>query len=138
MLSKIRRIALKQYMIPYIGPVKSLLGGVLFYLSPISFIMLSITTYKVAIAPWAAIHAPWLSLWVFLSVLPVATVLGLIIEFKFVVPSITSYANVQGYIHNSPFVRDLQIALSKLSGLEEKIDKLSGKQEKDEKHTADN
>ena len=130
MLSKIRKVLLRQYMIPYVGALKSLFGGVLFYLSPISFTMLSITTYKVAIAPWAAIHAPWLSLWVFLGILPVAVILGLVIEFKFVVPSITSYSNVQGYIHNSPFVRDLQVALGKLDNLSKEIKELKG--DKDE------
>lgn len=122
MLSTIRKTLLRQYMIPYVGPVKSLFGGVLFYLSPISFIMLSITTYKVAIAPWAALHASWLSLWVFLGILPVVIILGLIVEFKFVVPSITSYSNVQGYIHNSPFVRDLQIVLKKLDEIKKKLE----------------
>lgn len=121
MFSKIRRVTTKQYIIPYIGEVKTMLGGVLFYLTPFSFVMLAVTTYKVAISPWAAIHAHWLNLWVFLGIMPVFVVLGLIIEYKLVFPSMIAFSNRQGYVHRSPLVADMQQALEKLDYVESQL-----------------
>ena len=119
MISRIRKIVLRQYMLPYVGAAQTILGIVLFYLSPVSFIMLAVTTYKVAIAPWAAVHAHWLNLWTFLGMMPVLLILGLLFVFKFIVPSIYDFGNKQGYKHGNPFVADLQEILKRLKRIEE-------------------
>ena len=118
--SLMRRFILKQYMVRYIGAVQTTLGVAFFYLSPISFVMLAVTTYKVAIGPWAAIHAPWLTLWVFLGMLPAFLVLGLVLVFKFVLASVYGFGNVQGYTHGSPFAADLQDIIARLKRIEGK------------------
>ncbi len=108
-------------MIPYIGPAKSLLGSVMFYISIIQFVLIAVVFYHTTLSPCAAQHSPWLSLWVFVGVLIAIFLIALVVEFKFVLPSTISFGNVQGYEHNSPFARDLQKALKELQDIQAKL-----------------
>ena len=107
------RFVKKQYMVPYVGPFQIIFGVVLFYLSPVGFAMQAVTLYAVAVSPWAATHAPWLTLWMYLSMIPMLGILGLIFVFKFVLPSVYEFGNKQGYKHGNPFVADLQEMLKR-------------------------
>jgi hypothetical protein len=109
-------------MIPYIGPAKSLLGSVMFYISIIQFVLIAVVFYHTTLSPWAAQHAPWLTLWVFVGVLSAIFLIALVVEFKFMMASVISFGNVQGYTHGNPFVRDLQKALSELKDIKDKLE----------------
>lgn len=107
-MSILRQIILRQYALPYIGGAKYLINNILFYIGVINFGLIAIMSYHTTLAPWAAEHAKWFNLWVFAIIISVILVLAMIIEFKIMLPSLIGFANVQGYIHENPFVQQLK------------------------------
>lgn len=108
-------------MLPYIGPVKALLASTMFYIGIVQFLLIAVTSYQVSVSPWATQHLPWLTLWIFLGLLLVFVLITLVIEYKFVLPSIYAFGNSQGYVHNSPLVADMQKALRELEEIKAKL-----------------
>jgi len=99
-------------MLPYLGWFKTMLGAVFFYLTPINFLLLLWTAFHTTISPWAAAHAHWINNpLLFIGIIIGIMLFGLILEFKFMMPSQIKFGNVQGYKHDSPFAKDLQTIL---------------------------
>lgn len=107
-ISKIQRLVLKQRVVPYVGAARMAVAGVMFYSSPMSLMLMGLTTYQLVIKPWAVAHTPWLTLWVFLGLLVIPAIILLILEWKFVIPSVYSASNAQSAAHNSPIYKDTQ------------------------------
>jgi len=112
MFSAIRKVILKQYMIPYVGATKTMLSSVMFYISLINFLLISLVSFQTSIKPWAVVHASWLTLWSFFGILIGIVLVAIVIEYKFVIPSIYSFGSGQGYTHNNPLVKDIQEVLT--------------------------
>ena len=106
-----------------------LVTGVLLYISICNFLLIVLMSFQTSILPWTLVHAPWLTLGVFILMLVGGLFIAAIIEYKFVIPSRYSFGNVQGYIHNSPLVRDMAEALKELRELRQEIEKLKGNNE---------
>lgn len=104
-------LLMKQHIVPYIGEMRTVATGAMFYASMMSLMLMGLTAYQLVIMSWAVVHAPWLTLWRFLGLLVVPGVVAVIIEWKFFLPSIFALSNRQSYRHNSPFAADLKQVL---------------------------
>jgi len=121
-MNRIKEIVLRQYTLPLVGGLKSQISGSMFYYGMFQYLSTSITLYAVAIAPWAAIHLDWFNIWTFLGGLAVIFLAIPLLNFKFMFPSEVGFGNVQAYIHNNPFVKDLHIIIKKLDNKADKAD----------------
>jgi hypothetical protein len=109
-------------MLSYLGWFKTMLGAMFFYLTPINFLLLLWTAFHTTIAPWAAAHAHWLNNpLLFMGIIIGIMLVGLILEFKFMMPSQLAFMNVQGYQHGSPFASDMQTILRNQKILMDKL-----------------
>lgn len=126
-MQKLAATALKQYRFKGVGFVRTMMAYLMFYLAPINFLLLVWTAWHTTISLWAYDHAPWLNIWIFLLIISVVLLLGLILEFKLVLPSMVAFQNTQAYQHSNPIAADFRTVMAKL----EKIEKLL--EEQDEK-----
>ena len=129
MFARLKATMTKQHIVPGVGATMMMITGVLLYISIVNFLLITLMSYQTSILPWALVHAPWLTLWLFILLLLCGSIIAGIIEYKFVTPSRFSFGNEQGYMHNSPLVRDMAEALKQLRELRQEIEKLKGNNE---------
>ncbi len=127
MFYTIKRLLLKQHIVPWVGAVMLIIAGILLYFSMTNFLLISLMSYQTSIKPWTLVHAPWLSLGVFIFLLICGAVIAGIIEYKFVMPSRYSTSNVQSATHNSPLMQEIAKALKMLEDIEKRLERLEEK-----------
>ena len=94
---------LRQYKIPWIGGFKETLSQVAFWISMINFVMLGGTFYYTTLR----YIAPWFSPSLFLLSVVVIVLIGLVIEYKFIVPSLWIFRGKQMFEHQSEIMNKL-------------------------------
>jgi len=104
-----------------LGALRILIGSIMFYVSMANFAMISAMAYNTTLRAAIQTHFPWFSFPIFISLMVVFVLAAIIMEHKFVVPSVTSYSNAQWYKHKNPAREDLEKILRKLDELEAKI-----------------
>lgn len=96
MLEKIIRHIGKQKLIPWVGEFKETLAQALFWGTIVNFAMIAGTFYYTTLR-----HVvPWFNLGLFITVACVGLAVILVIEFKFVVPSIWAFRGRQMDLRN--------------------------------------
>lgn len=73
----------KQHQVPWIGGVKDILDHTLLFVSAINFLLITITAHGTVLTH----HYPWLELWMFFLILLSAILLGMLMVYKFLLPS---------------------------------------------------
>ena len=91
MLKRFRRYLGEQRVIPWIGEFKETLAQAAFWFSLANFIMIAVTFYFTTLR-----HiVPWLELWMFITSAFVAILIILVVEYKFITPSIWAFRGEQ-------------------------------------------
>ena len=101
-----------------LGGFRILVANIMFYVSMINFLLISVTAYSTTLRDPIRLHLPWFNFPVFVCIMLFLFLIGAIIEHKFVVPAITSYTNSQWYKHKNPAREDLEKILNKLDASE--------------------
>ena len=91
MLRRIRKYLGRQKLIPWVGEFKKTLAQAMFWVTPINFIMIAGTFYFTTLR----YILPWFKLPVFVAFVIVGAIGILIIEFKFITPSIWAFRGKQ-------------------------------------------
>jgi len=91
MLRRLRRYLTEQRIIPVIGEFKETLAQAAFWFSLANFIMIAATFYFTTLR----YIAPWLELWMFITCGIVAISVILVVEYKFITPSIWAFRGEQ-------------------------------------------
>lgn len=105
----LRRI-LKQYNLPWIGGFKETLTQVAFWVSIINFGLIAVTAYHTTIRLYVA----WLNFPLFMAVLILLVLIGLVIEYKFIVPAIWAFRGKQMFEHESELTKRIEKILERL------------------------
>jgi len=92
---------LKQYNIVWIGGFKEVLSQTLFYVAIINFILIAITAYNTTLRVFILEWIPDFKLWMFFGILITSVLLGMILEYKFITPSLFSFRSKQMFEHES-------------------------------------
>jgi len=103
------------------GALRILVGQVMFYVSMANFVMISVVAYDTTLRAVIQAHFPWFNFPLFIGIMAFLVLVAMVLEYKFVVPSTTSYGNVMWYRHQNPAKADLELILKKLEELEAKI-----------------
>jgi len=88
---------LKQHTIPRIGGLKETLAQVLFWGTPVNFVLIAMTFYFTTLR----YICPWFSPLLFVIIILVGVLIISIIEFKWVIPSIWAFRSRQMFEHES-------------------------------------
>ena len=105
-MSLLKRL-LKQYKIPWIGGFKDILGQLVFYVSMVNFILIVVTAYNTTLREYFVKWIPGFQLWMFFAVL-IFMILGMmVIEYKFIVPSLYAFRSKQLFEHESAVMDEL-------------------------------
>jgi len=91
MLKRFRKFMGEQQVVPWIGEFKETLAQAAFWFSLSNFIMIAATFYFTTLR-----HiVPWLELWMFITTAFVAILVILVVEYKFITPSIWAFRGEQ-------------------------------------------
>lgn len=124
-MDQLKKWALKQYMVPYIGGIKNQIGSSMFYYAIFQYISTGLTLYAVMISPWAVEHLHWFKLWTFIVVLFVLALIILALNYKFMFPSEVRFGSKQSYRHENPMADDLQEIKKVVKELNCKVDSVT-------------
>ena len=91
MLRSVRKFIGTQRVIPWIGEFKETLAQAAFWFSLANFIMIAATFYFTTLR----YIAPWLELWMFITFGIISIAVILVIEYKFITPSIWAFRGEQ-------------------------------------------
>ena len=122
---RIPRLVSRQYNLGLkLGAFRILIANVMFYVSMVNFVMISMVAYNTTLREELQPYAPWFNFPVFVGVMVCGILLAMVVEFKFVMPSVVTFNNSQWYKHQNPAREDLKLILEKIEELEEKIKEL--------------
>lgn len=108
MLKRLIRQAAKQKLIPWVGEFKETLAQALFWGTIVNFIMVAGTFYYTTLR-----HVlPWFNLGLFVTAGCVSLVVILVVEFKFIVPSIWAFRGKQMDLRNKQQGQGVTVAIS--------------------------
>ena len=105
-----------QRTIPWIGGFKETLAQVAFWISMINFVQVGAILYYTTLRH----TVPWFSLWMFVSATLVFIIIGLVVEYKYIVPSIWAFRGKQMFNYESEITERLKRIEEKLGIKEEK------------------
>lgn len=104
----------RQHKLPWIGAFKETLSQVIFWISMINFGMLGATFYYTTLRYiW-----PEFRLWMFVTAIALSLVVGFIVEYKFVIPSLWAFRGKQMFGHESAVLDELKKISKRLKKLE--------------------
>ena len=98
----------KQHNIPWVGMLKDLAVMTMFYVSIINFILIALTAYYTTLRPVIMAHAPWFKVWMFLLVLVGLSLIGMLLEYKFVYASYFAFRNKQEFEHENLIKKEIR------------------------------
>ena len=110
---------MKQQNIPWLGAVVDSLYTSLPVLSIINFVAITTVLYT-NIHPYLQEHLPWMRFWIFIVFMVVATLILIVVVYKFVVPSLWAFRSKQMFTHESEVTNKLDKLIKKVEELEEK------------------
>ena len=114
----LRRLT-KQYNLgPWLGGLKDLASRAIFYLSLLNFVQISATFYYLTLRPNYLQYISWLNFWTYFGTLTFLVLIVMILEYKFIIPSMYTFLNRQEYLHQNLLKKDLKEILDKLKKIE--------------------
>ena len=122
-MSRIKNV-LKQYKVPWIGGMKDLLGQLVLYVSMFNFALIVVTAYNTTIREYIIVWIPGFQLWMLFAILILIIVVLMIIEYKFIVPSLYQFRTNQMFKHESEII-------DALNDIKKRLDEIEGKSEGD-------
>lgn len=129
MLGKLRKLILKQHMIPIVGGIKAQLISVMAYGSMMSLLLIIITAYNTPTVQWVGRFIPHWSIWTFFGILAVCLLVLLIIDYKLITPSSYRYTSTQMAAHESPLYKVAKATQNEVKELKEKLEQIEKKLE---------
>ena len=126
---------LKQYKIPWVGGFKDVVAQLIFYVSIVNFTLIVVTAYNTTLRDFILQWLPGFKLWMFFAILIIILFGLMVLEYKFIVPSLYSFRGKQMFEHQSKVMDELiktQKALKRIEkrlGIDEKL-KNKGKHKK--------
>lgn len=99
---------LKQYRFRWVGGFKDMLMHTVFYVSMINFCLIAVTAYNTVIGDYILNWIPGFRLWMFFAVLILLVLVAMILEYKFVIPSLYSFRSKQMFEHESKVMDELK------------------------------
>jgi len=119
----------KQYKLPWVGGAKEMLAQTVFYISMINFVLIAITAYNTTLRTYLQSWLPGFQLWMFFAILTTLVIIIMIIEYKFIAPSLYSFRSKQMFEHESKVMDELRDIKKKVADIEKKL-KHKGKSKK--------
>lgn len=112
------RKILTQHRVPWIGGFKETLSQVLWWGTPVNFVMLAATFYYTTMREiW-----PWFNFTWFIGIIILGVIIIFFIEYKYIVPSIWEFRGRQMFGYQSNIIEKLDTIIKRL-------DKIEGKEE---------
>lgn len=105
------------------GGLRILVSSVIAYVSLVNFVLICVIAYNTTLRAAIQPHLPWFNFPTFIGIAAGFFLIAIILEYKFVVPSTTTYGNLQGYKHRNPIRKDLELIIKKLEKIEKEISK---------------
>ncbi len=114
----------EQKVIPFIGEFRQLFSGASIWISMITFIFAAIAAYNTPIMESIKVFIPWLSFPIMLVFVIVAVLILMLLEHKYVQPSVLAYWNQMQYQHNNPLKEDVARIAKQIEVLSKDVEKL--------------
>ena len=108
MLRRLRSFLVRQRLVPWVGEAKETLAQAAFWFTPINFVMLGATFYFTTLR----YVAPWFTFPMFMTVAIVGVCVIMVMEFKFITPSIWAFRGKQMDLRNQKPGREVTVAVS--------------------------
>lgn len=99
---------LKQYKIPWVGGLKDVLAQTVFYVSMINFVLIGITAYNTTLREYFIRWIPGFQLWMFFAIIIILVFGLMVLEYKYIVPSLYSFRSKQMFEHESKVMDELR------------------------------
>lgn len=109
---------LGQKKVPWVGGFKETLSQVLWWGTPVNFIMLAATFFYTTLRE----IAPWFDFLYFILIVVIGVIIVFVLEYKFIVPSIWEFRGRQMFKYESEIKGKLDEIIERLGKLEEKDD----------------
>lgn len=121
MIKFVLRGLLKQHKIPWIGGFKDMLGQLVFYVSMVNFILIVITAYNTTLREYIINWVPGFQLWMFYAILIIIIFGLMVLEYKYIVPSLYSFRSKQMFEHESKVMDELIKTQKALKRIEKRL-----------------
>ena len=106
-------IFFKQYKLSNkIGASRIILANIMFYVSIINFVLISLTAYHTTLKYIITPILPFFNFPIFIGIIVCIILIAIIIEYKFVLPSLYAFQNEQGFKHDNP-IKDMLVEINK-------------------------
>ncbi len=116
---------LKQHKVPWVGGLKEMLAQTAFYVSMINFVLIAVVAYSTTLRVFILDWIPWFKLWMFLGGLVIIVLVVMVLEYKYIAPSLYSFRSKQMFEHESKItdaLKRIEGHLEKGGSVEQKLD----------------
>ena len=90
-----------QHKLPWVGGAKEMLAQTVFYVSMINFVLIAVIAYNSTLREFIIDWMPWFKLWMFLGGLVALVLVAMVLEYKYIAPSLYSFRSKQMFEHES-------------------------------------
>ena len=111
----------KQYKVPWVGGAKEMLAQTVFYIAMINFVLIAVVAYNSTLRGFIIGWMPGFKLWMFFGILIMLVLVAMVLEYKYIAPSLYSFRSKQMFEHESKVTDTLERIEAKLN--EDKISK---------------
>lgn len=101
----------------WLGALRSQVANTQFYIGFVQFGLVAITAYHTTLGGWFNIYFPWVTPVVFVLLGVLLYGIIMLLDYKFVLPSLVAFGNRQSYAHENPVKEDLVRVLKELEYL---------------------
>lgn len=105
----------KQHKVPWVGGLKEMLAQTVFYIAMINFVLIAVIAYNSTLREFILDWIPWFKLWMFLVVLIAFVFVAMVLEYKYIAPSLYSFRSKQMFEHKSEITDALKRIEAKLN-----------------------
>jgi len=91
----------KQHRISRVGGFKDMLTQTVFYISMINFVLIAVTAYNSTLRAIIIEWIPGFKLWMFFGILIILVLVAMVLEYKYIAPSLYSFRSKQMFEHES-------------------------------------
>ncbi len=105
----------KQHKVPWVGGLKEMLAQTVFYIAMINFVLIAIVAYNSTLREFILDWIPGFKLWMFLAVLIAFVLTAMVVEYKYIAPSLYSFRSKQMFGHKSEVTDALKRIEAKLN-----------------------
>ena len=102
----------------WVGGAKEVLGHTIFWVSMINFVLIAATAYNTTLKDYIINYMGWVTFPLFMLFLAIVVFIAMLIEYRFIIPSVMAFRNKQEYEHQNLIRKDLDKIKKKL-GIED-------------------